>query len=177
MIIQLIENIDIFDRVIFNRFIYLLTSLMHYFWTKEENFWEKGLFQGTSEWWEPRGRLNHIPRGIWEWQKLPGPHGTGSSVFPVASLIMTHLVLIKMTKTYSALVLFFCSWEYSLSISCKPSGMRPLSSSWHHFWYTRSSSLSLILAFSRSSKVSSRYWYLDRKRKRIKTWKKLFVCL
>ena len=137
----------------------------------------KGLFQGTSEWWEPRGRLNHIPRGIRKWQKLPGPHGTGSSEFPVASLIITPIwSWFKWTKSYSALVLFFCSWEYSLSISCKPSGMRPLSSSWHHFWYTRSSSFSLILAFSRSSKVSSRYWYLDRKRKWIKTWKKLFVC-
>ena len=107
MIIQLIENIDIFDRVIFNRFIYLLTSLMHYFWTKEENFWEKGLFQGTSEWWEPRGRLNHIPRGIGEWQKLPGPQGTGSSVFPVASLIMTHLVLIKMDEKLFSLGVIF----------------------------------------------------------------------
>ena len=46
MIIQLIENIDIFDSVSFNRFFYLLTSLMHYFWTKEENFWEKVFFGG-----------------------------------------------------------------------------------------------------------------------------------
>ena len=44
MIIQLIENIDIYDRVIFKRFIYLLNSLMHYFWIKEENFWENVFF-------------------------------------------------------------------------------------------------------------------------------------
>jgi len=31
-------------------------------------------------------------------KKLPGPQGTGASGFPVASLIMTHLVLIKMDE-------------------------------------------------------------------------------
>ena len=31
----------------------------------------------------------------------------------------------------------------------------------YHFWYNISSSLSLMLAFSRSSKRSSKYWYLN----------------
>ena len=77
--------------------------------------------------------------------------------------------------------LFISSVKF-FNISCKPSGILPLSISWHlknqwlwsskyvteiacrltyHFWYNISSSLSLMLAFSRSSRRSSKYWYLN----------------
>ena len=53
----------------------------------------------------------------------------------------------------------------SLSISVSPSGIRPLSSSWHQRWYLRSSSRRAMLAFSRSRIKPSKYWYLKKHKK------------
>ena len=73
---------------------------------------------------------------------------------------MRYKYIYKCTKNETQ-VLFpiCCSSLKFFSISWRPSGILPLSSSWHHFWYLISSSLNTIFALSRSNIRSSKYWY------------------